>query len=75
MTHLCRSLRWKSWYSAPSFTEEELAAQVAANEVPWSCLQTAQPWGPDDEACTPEGCGPDRPCFRPSPKLVRRTVA
>lgn len=71
MIHLCRSLRWKGYYGPDSFTEAELAEHYASNEVPWTCLDTAFPWGPDDEVCAPERCGPGRACFTPSPRLVR----
>lgn len=71
MIHLCRSLRWKSLHLQPTWTEAELAEVFAHNEVPYSCLRTAQPWGPDDAACAPERCTPDRGCFAPSPRLVR----
>lgn len=71
MSELCRFLRWKGWYGNDTFTEAEFADHVARNEVPYSCLLSAQPWGPDDDACTPERCGSGRSCFQPSPKLVR----
>lgn len=69
--NLCRFLRWKSWYHHESFTPDELAAVYAHNEVPYTCLKTCHPWGPDDDVAAPERCGPDRACFRASPKLVR----
>ena len=68
---LCRSLRWKSWYGAESFTEASLLEQVVKNEIPYSCLRTCQPWGPDDAPAAPECCDASRPCFSPSPKLAR----
>lgn len=67
---LCRSLRWKSWYGTDAFTEADLADLFRSNEVPYSCLQTCQPWGPDDAPAVPEQCDSSRRCFRPSPKLV-----
>lgn len=67
---LCHSLRWKSWYGSEAFTEATLSAQFRSNEVPYTCLRTCQPWGPDDGPALPESCGSFRSCFRPSPKLV-----
>jgi len=71
---LCRSIRWKSWYAFASFTPEDLARVWEANEVPYECLRTCRPWGPDEDPCAIERCQPGRECFEPSPKLVRRTA-
>ena len=74
MTHLCRWMRWKGFHGVERWTEAELDAVYAENEVQWSCLATARSWGPDDELCAPEACGPGRPCFEASKKLVRGLV-
>jgi hypothetical protein len=74
MMELCRSLRWKGWYAVEVFTATTLAEHVTANEVPYSCLRTCQAWGPDDAPATPERCDGTRPCFSPSPKLLRPTT-
>lgn len=71
--HLCRWMRWKAYYHVDLFDETELAAHYARNEVPWECLRTCASSGPDGGLVVPEDCGPDRGCFAPSPKLVRRT--
>jgi len=67
---LCRSLRWKSWYGTDAFSEADLVATFRSNEVPYTCLQTCQAWGPDDAPAVPERCAGTRSCFRPSPKLI-----
>ena len=71
---LCRWLRWKSGYATEMFTPASLAEAVSANEVPYDCLRTCQPWGPDDGPAMPERCDSRRPCFQPSPKLRRDGV-
>lgn len=68
---LCRSLRWKSFYGQRSFSVDDLVNLFSLNEVPYSCLQTCEAWGPDDEATAPERCQPGRSCFEPSPRLRR----
>jgi hypothetical protein len=65
---LCRSLRWKSFYGASWNTPEDLAADLAASENPFSCLRTCQPWGPDDRPAFPSVCQPGRGCFQMSHK-------
>jgi hypothetical protein len=70
---LCRSLRWKSWYGTDAFSEAELVATFRSNEVPYTCLQTCQAWGPDDAPAVPERCDGTRSCFRPSRKLIDRS--
>lgn len=67
---LCRFMRWKSYYTTPTFTEAQLGELFAENEVPYSCLKTCEAWGPDDALAAPERCGPTRSCFVPSLKLV-----
>lgn len=68
---LCRALRWKSFYAQQTWTAEALAEAFEANEVSYSCLDSDQPWGPDDAPCAPELCHSGRGCFSPSARLVR----
>ena len=68
---LCRSLRWKSFYGQKSFSAEDLLNLFSLNEVPYSCLQTCEAWGPDDDLKAPERCQPGRSCFEPSSRLRR----
>jgi hypothetical protein len=63
---LCRHLRWKSFYGRDWGGAEELEATFAWNEVPYDCLRTSQPWGPDEHPATPECCGAQRSCFERS---------
>lgn len=67
---LCRWMRWKSYYTTTTFTDDELAALYALDDVPYSCLKTCEAWGPDDGLAAPERCQPGRRCFVPSPKHV-----
>ena len=58
----CRWMRWKGYAGEP--VAEQAWQEIAArNEVQYACLQTFQPWGPDDQACAPERCGGRRACF------------
>ena len=68
---LCRSLRWKALYGLNSLSMDELLALVEANDVPYGCLRSCEPWGPDGAPATPERCQPGRSCFQPSPRLRR----
>ena len=61
---MCRHLRWKGYSHAP-VAGPGLDAVVEANQVPYSCLLTCMPWGPDDHRATPEDCGGGRACFVP----------
>lgn len=65
---LCANLRWKSYYGARWDTREQMLADLLRGDVPYSCLATCQPWGPDEDASVPERCQPGRGCFEPSPK-------
>jgi hypothetical protein len=65
---LCRSLRWKSWYGSRWDTREQLLEDLLRGDVPYSCLHTCRPWGPDDALAAPEACQPGRACFAPSPR-------
>ncbi len=58
----CRFLRWKGFYADP--TSDEVTLDFLKNEVPYSCLKTCQPWGPDDQVVAPESCVEERGCFR-----------
>ena len=66
---LCRSLRWKS-YTRDAEEPGEFHRTFARNNVPYTCLRTCQPWGPDEELAIPEGCNSARPCFETSPLVV-----
>lgn len=61
---LCRHLRWKGFSQAPR-SGPGLDAVIEANHVPYTCLMTCMPWGPDDQPALPEGCSGPRPCFEP----------
>lgn len=67
--HLCRKLRWKSYYGTEHLAEADLAELLDRSEVPFSCLHTARPWGPDDQPATPDLCSPERGCYQRSPRL------
>lgn len=72
---LCNWLRFKSLTAFPSLSEEQLAALYAADDVPYSCLQTCQAWGPDEDVASPEACTSARRCFKPSPRLRRSALS
>jgi hypothetical protein len=59
---LCRHLRWKS-HARDSEDPHEIRESAARSRVPFSCLKTCRPWGPDDELAAPELCCSDRACF------------
>ncbi len=71
---LCRYLRWKTFYGARWDTLEELAADLSREDVPFTCLHTCRPWGPDGELTAPEGCAPGRGCFVPSDRVPVRSA-
>ncbi len=62
---LCRHLRWKS-PTRETASVDEIALAYGRNQVPYSCLHTCQPWGPDDELAAPEMCCSGRGCFEAS---------
>jgi hypothetical protein len=62
MVTVCRMLRWKGYYGRDGSGPDWLAQQHAANENQYSCLRTGQPWGPDDDLATIDGCGAGRAC-------------
>ena len=64
-TPVCQMLRWKG-HSADAEPGERRFT-FARNQVPYTCLRTCQPWGPDDEPAVPEGCDDARPCFEAPP--------
>jgi hypothetical protein len=57
---LCKSLRWKGFHSRDWSSPEELIARLVQPEVPFSCLRTCQPWGPDDGPSAPGDCASHR---------------
>jgi len=63
---ICRNLRWKG-FARDAEDLDEFHHTFARNQVPYSCLRTCQPWGPDDELAAPECCNDSRPCFQQSP--------
>ena len=68
---LCDRLRWKGFYTRDWTSTDDLARRLAASDVPFTCLMTAEPWGPDDGPCAPERCTDARACFVESP-ITRR---
>jgi hypothetical protein len=63
---ICRHLRWKS-YTRDAEDLDEFEVTFARNQVPYTCLRTCQPWGPDEELAVPEGCNGARACYERSP--------
>ena len=64
---LCRSLRWKGYHE--DLEAEEVVATFIRNRVPYTCLKTCQPFGPDENLCAPELCKGQRECFERSPNI------
>ena len=60
----CHFLRWKGHDRAAGPGERSFA--FARNQVPYTCLRTCQPFGPDDEPAAPECCDDARPCYEPA---------
>jgi hypothetical protein len=58
---ICQMLRWKGYDREAPTAERQFA--FTRNQVPYTCLRTCQPWGPDDEPAVPEGCDAGRSCF------------
>jgi len=71
---LCAKLRWKGWYGARFPTPESLEEAYRMADAPFTCLQSCQPWGDDEDPASPEHCQPDRACFEPSRKEPRSLV-
>ena len=65
---LCTYLRWRAGYGVRWSSPEALDEAFSLATTPFTCLQTCQPWGPDDDAVVPERCQPDRHCFELSPR-------
>lgn len=70
---LCRNLRWKS-QSRDSGSPTAILNSLQRQQVPFSCLKTCRPWGPDDDLVAPELCCSERGCFVQSP-LVDPPIA
>ena len=60
---ICRWLRSKALYGNENLPSAALQTLLAAHETPCTCLQTAQPWGPDERPVTPTDCASTRRCF------------
>lgn len=63
---LCRNLRWKTG-SRESSDPTLVQASLLRSQVPFSCLRTARPWGPDDDIAAPDCCDDTRECFERDP--------
>lgn len=63
---LCRYLRWKT-FSRASGDPQQVWESLIRSQVPFQCLRTCQPWGPDDEVASPECCNGGRTCFVKDP--------
>ncbi len=61
---LCQSLRWKG-YREDVREPGRVQEVFAMNMVPYSCVKTCQPFGPDGGPAAPETCGSRRRCFAP----------
>lgn len=72
--HLCRHLRWKS-QSRDDDDPRWIFESLARNQVPFECLHTCHPWGPDDDLVAPERCGPTRTCFEADPRVRNPNVS
>jgi len=59
---LCKHLRWKS-HSRDSGNPAAILESLQRQSVPFSCLHTCQPFGPDDDLVAPELCCRERRCF------------
>lgn len=63
---LCKNLRWKT-FSRDETDPAAVFESLARDMVPYSCLRTCQPWGPDDDIVAPECCCNGRSCFQRDP--------
>lgn len=59
----CRWLRWKGAHARDWQRPEDLQAALERWDVPFSCLRTTEPCGPDGGLAEPEACGAGRSCF------------
>lgn len=62
----CRNLRWKGARD-DRLAQRDLEAIFLRNEVPYTCLQTCQSFGPDGDLVAPERCGAGRRCHEDDP--------
>lgn len=72
---LCAWIRSKSLYGRVFRDMEDVGAALSRSDVPFSCLRTCQPWGPDDALVEPGACQPGRGCFEVSPKEPGRALS
>lgn len=70
---LCKYLRWKS-HSRDTGNPAAILDSLLRQQVPFSCLHTCQPFGPDDDIVAPELCCSARTCFVQS-RLVEPPIA
>lgn len=70
MTPTCHCLRWKGYHR--NLTPEGIEIAFLRNHVPYSCLRTARPWGPDGDVAAPETCTSERDCYEPRESLGAR---
>jgi len=63
---LCRHLRWKT-FSREEADPSAVFESLSRDMVPYSCLKTLQPWGPDDDVVAPDCCCSGRACFQRDP--------
>jgi hypothetical protein len=62
----CRKLRWKS-HAWDQGDPQRVADVFRRDEVIYTCLATAQPFGADDGPVAPERCTRERSCFLQHP--------
>lgn len=74
MIDLCRHLRWKT-HARDSGDPREIAMSAARSRVPFSCLETCRPWGPDDDLVAPERCCRGRACYEADPIVASADIA
>lgn len=60
---MCRWLRWKGVHARDWQRPDDLQATLERWDVPFSCLRTTEPCGPDGDLVEPESCGAHRTCF------------
>ena len=60
---LCKCLRWKG-YREQRQNPEEVKAAFRRNAVPYSCMFSFKPWGPDGDVVAPEWCNAKRSCYQ-----------
>ncbi len=72
---LCAWIRSKSLYGRVFPNAAAVDAALRRTDVPYTCLHTCQPWGPDDQQVEPGRCQPDRGCFEVSTKEPRRLLS